>query len=121
MHPFIVGIKPNDILYVPSLVEGAKYMEDWIVDSVTYHQTDGGVSVSVGASRVFGKGGLMHSGSNGGEKFRKIAASLNKPGQAGLEAWRQYAWNLPGAQSNNKPDLTGDPISSRGYGSVVDY
>jgi len=122
MHPFIVGIKPRDIVYVPSLIEGAKYMEDWIVENVTYHQSDGGVTISIGATRTFATGGLMHPGDSGGEKFRKIAASLNKPGQAGLDAWRKYAWNLPGAQNNsNKPDLSGDPISSRGYGTVVDY
>ena len=105
MHPFITGIKPRDIVYVPSLIEGAKYMEDWIVENVTYHQTDGGVTISISATRTFGIGGLIHSGANGGEKFRKIAASLNKPGQAGLDAWRQYAWNLPTSKttSSNQP------------------
>ena len=95
MHPFIVGIKPSDILYVPSLSEGAKYIEDWIVDTVTYHQTDGGISLSLSATRVFAKGGLMNPGEEAGGKFQKLAASLNKPGNAGLEAWRRYAWNLP--------------------------
>jgi hypothetical protein len=95
MHPFIVGVKPSDILYVPSLSEGAKYIEDWIVDAVTYHQTDGGVQVSLSASRVFAKGGLMSPGEEAGAKFQKLAASLNLPGKAGLEAWRRYAWNLP--------------------------
>lgn len=95
MHPFIVGVKPADILYVPSLMEGAKYIEDWIVNAVTYHQTDGGVQVSLSASRVFAKGGLMSPGEAAGGKFQKLAASLNLPGKAGLEAWRRYAWNLP--------------------------
>ena len=95
MHPFIVGIKPSDILYVPSLSDGAKYIEDWIVDAVTYHQTDGGVQVSLSASRVFAKGGLMSPGAEAGGKFQMMAAKLNLPGKAGLEAWRRYAWNLP--------------------------
>jgi len=95
MHPFLVGVKPSDILYVPSLMEGAKYIEDWIVDAVTYHQTDGGVQVSLSASRVFAKGGLMSPGEDAGAKFQKLAATLNLPGKAGLEAWRRYAWNLP--------------------------
>jgi hypothetical protein len=95
MHPFMVGVKPADILYVPSLMEGAKYIEDWIVNAVTYHKTDGGVQVSLSASRVFAKGGLMSPSEEAGGKFQKLAASLNLPGKAGLDAWRRYAWNLP--------------------------
>jgi hypothetical protein len=91
--PAFVGIKPNDILYVPSLKEGATYVEDWIVENIGYEQTAGGVEVSIAATRVFGKEGLMNP--TAGAKFQEKAATLNQEGRAGLEAWRAYAWDLP--------------------------
>jgi hypothetical protein len=94
--PALMGIKPNDILYVPSLKQGATYIEDWIVENVSYQQTSGGVEVSIGATRIFAREGLMNP--DAGVKFQKKAASLNQEGRAGIEAWRKYAWDLPYSQ-----------------------
>lgn len=94
--PAILGIKPCDVVYLPSLKAGAPYIEDWIVESVSYQQTEGGVEVSIGGTRIFTQEGLMNAAA--GEKFRAKAASLNIEGRPGLEAWRKYAWNLPYSQ-----------------------
>lgn len=91
--PALMGIKPNDILYIPSLKQGATYIEDWIVENVSYQQTSGGVEVSIGATRIFAREGLMNP--EAGSKFQKKAASLNQEGRAGLTAWQKYAWDLP--------------------------
>ena len=82
-----MGVKPCDILYVPSLESSVSSIEDWIVQSVDYQQTDGGVEVSLSAGRKFGAVGLMNE--KAGEKFKQKAKLLN---QGGLDSWAEYAW-----------------------------
>jgi hypothetical protein len=89
MTPVLVGIKPNDIVYVPSLT--GEYIEDWIVQSVDYQQSDGAVQISVSATRVFGIGNLMNA--TGGKKFESLAKALKT-----LEDWDKYAWSLSRGQ-----------------------
>lgn len=93
MAPVLVGIKPGDIVYVPSLQTDAEntYIEDWIVSSVNYVQSDGSISVSVSASRPYGLGTLINEKS--GDKWRKKAQTLKS-----LDDWAAYAWptNLQG-------------------------
>jgi hypothetical protein len=91
--PSLMGIKPLDIVYVPSLRTGAPYIEDWIVETVAYQQTAGGVEISIGGTRIFTQEGLMNAPA--GAKFQQKAASLNKNGRAGLDEWQKYAWALP--------------------------
>jgi len=89
MCPLLVGIKPHDILYIPSLKGG--FIEDWIVQSVGYSQQNGSVEVSVQATRVLGLGAPMNK--TEGEKFLKKAESLGLVGaNASLDAWDLYAW-----------------------------
>jgi hypothetical protein len=85
--PALVGIKPYDIIYIPALdAEGPEDIEDWIVNTVDYNQTDGGVDVSVTASRTYGFGGnLMNPVS--GFVFLEKAKTLTT-----LEKWEEYAW-----------------------------
>jgi hypothetical protein len=85
--PALVGIKPYDIIYIPALdAEGPEDIEDWIVNTVDYNQTDGGVDVSVTASRTYGFGGnLMNPVS--GLVFLEKAKTLTT-----LEKWEEYAW-----------------------------
>jgi hypothetical protein len=83
--PVLMGIKPNDIVFVPSL--NGQYIEDWIVQSVTYHQTDGGVEVSVSGTRIYGTGDLMNPAA--GKTFMSQAKQLKT-----LEDWDNYAWSL---------------------------
>ena len=90
--PVLVGIKPHDIVYVPSLT--GDFIEDWIVDNVSYDQNDGRVSVSVSAQRVLGQGEPMNK--SAAEKFTSYAKTNGLIGpNATLEAWERYAWSLP--------------------------
>lgn len=119
MVPVLTGIKPNDIVYIPSLT--GKYIEDWIVQSVTYSQTDGAVTINVTASRVFGLTGLMQE--RPGKYFKDKAAKLTT-----LEAWEAYAWgglrgNTPAepeppkasfATDTSGLQFSGSPLNNRG-------
>jgi hypothetical protein len=93
MAPVLVGIKPGDIVYIPSLQTGGAdtYIEDWIVTSVSYTQNDGEISVSVNASRPYGLGTLINE--KAGKKWKEKARTLKT-----LEDWAAYAWptNLQG-------------------------
>ena len=93
MSPVLVGIKPGDIVYVPSLQTEAEntYIEDWIVTSVNYVQNDGEINVDVSASRPYGLGTLINE--KAGDVWRKKAQTLKS-----LDDWAAYAWptNLQG-------------------------
>jgi hypothetical protein len=95
--PVLVGIKPYDVIYIPSLT--GNYIEDWIVESVNYDQNNGNVSVSVQATREYGLGTPMDP--KNAEKFKKFAESQGLiGGNATLESWEKYAWSLsPGTTS----------------------
>lgn len=97
--PALVGIKPYDIIYIPSLnPKTTSDIEDWIVNTVDYNQTDGGVSVSVTATRVYGaEGTLMNSAS--GKKFLEKAKTLTT-----LEKWEEYAWIITSTESKASAD-----------------
>ena len=93
MCPLLVGVKPNDIIFIPSLK--GDYIEDWIVDTVSYDQSDGNVSISVSAKRTLGLGTPMND--KPAKKFLEFAKNRNLVGPtATLEAWDKYAWSLPG-------------------------
>jgi hypothetical protein len=84
MVPILVGIKPHDIIYIPSF--NGEYIEDWIVGDVHYQQTDGGVTVGISATRTYGTGDLMNSAE--GKKFQQIIKNELRT----LENWESYAW-----------------------------
>jgi hypothetical protein len=89
MTPVITGIKPLDVVFVPSFT--GDYIEDWIVQSVDYNQTDGGVDISINATRQYGQGNTMNE--QGGKKFLELAKKKKLVGpDATLEAWEAYAW-----------------------------
>jgi hypothetical protein len=94
MCPLLVGVKPHDIIFVPSLT--GNYIEDWIVQSVGYSQDDGQININIRATRTFGLGTPMNK--TAADKFTAIAKAkkLVGPG-ATLEAWDSYAWSLPSA------------------------
>jgi hypothetical protein len=87
MAPVLVGIKPGDIVYVPSLQTDAAetYIEDWIVTSVNYVQDDGSISLSVSACRPYGLGNLISE--KAGKKWKEKARTLKT-----LDDWADYAW-----------------------------
>jgi hypothetical protein len=64
MVPYLVGIKPRDILVIPSLNADSPYFEDWIVKSVSYQQMEAGVEIAAKCERPFpGEGVLLDKGS----------------------------------------------------------
>ena len=79
-------------MYIPSLT--GDYIEDWIVESVSYDQNDGNVSVSVQGTREYGLGTPMDA--KNAEVFKKYAIEQGLIGpNATLEAWDRYAWVTP--------------------------
>jgi len=113
--PLLVGIKPNDIVFVPSIT--GKYIEDWIVDSVSYTQSNGKITVSISANRVIGSGTPMQT--IPAENFKAIAEKKKLIGpNASLESWDSYAWS-PSTPANAAPDPPDLTKSARG-GVVVD-
>lgn len=93
LTPLLVGIKPFDIVYIPSLK--GEFIEDWIVDTVSYDQNDGNVSVSVQAKRKLGLGVPMNEKS--AQKFKDFAKAQGLIGpNATLENWDKYTWTLKG-------------------------
>jgi hypothetical protein len=93
MCPVLTGIKPLDIIYIPSLK--GDFIEDWIVDSVSYDQNDGRISLSISAKRTLGLGTPMVDAA--AQEFLKYAKTNNLVGPtATLDAWDRYAWSLPG-------------------------
>ena len=100
MCPLLTGVKPHDILFIPSL--NGKFIEDWIVQSVDYNQTDGGVEISINATRKLGLGQPMNE--KAAKPFIDMAKKLKT-----LEDWEVYAWTL----SNASP--TTETTSQEGY------
>ena len=93
MCPVLTGIKPLDIVYIPSLK--GDFIEDWIVDSVGYDTNDGRISLSISAKRSIGLGTPMVE--LAAEEFLTYAKTNNLVGPtATLGAWERYAWSLPG-------------------------
>ena len=91
MVPVLTGIKPHDIVFIPSLK--GEYIEDWIVNSVSYKTSNGKVEVSVQATRIFGAQEAMNN--KMAKKFLGIAKNRKLVGQgATLEAWDDYAWRI---------------------------
>jgi hypothetical protein len=101
--PALVGIKPYDIVYIPSLnPQGVGDIEDWIVNTVDYNQTDGGVDISVTASRTYGIPATLMSQASG-QKFLEKAKTLST-----LEKWEEYAWII----ASREPTVSADTLSN---------
>jgi len=93
MCPLLVGVKPGDILYVPSLT--GKYIEDWIVQSVGYDQSNGVVGINISATRTLGLGTPMNP--DAAKTYTEFGKSMGLIGEgASLDNWDKYAWGLPG-------------------------
>ena len=99
--PALVGIKPYDVVYIPSFGkidpktgDYVYYIEDWIVESVNYDQNDGNVSVSVQGTREYGLGTPMDA--KNAEVFKQYAINQGLIGpNATLDNWDRYAWVTP--------------------------
>lgn len=103
MCPVFVGLKPYDVLYIPNF--SGSFMEDWVVNSVEYTQTDGGVTLSVQASRHFGLAEYMNE--KQGKVWLEKAKSLGLVGEnPSLESWMNYGWK-PGIAGSSANSVTG--------------
>lgn len=92
MAPAFTGIKPYDIIFIPNY--SGTFMEDWVVETVEYSQTDGGVSISVNATRQFALGDFMNP--TQGEIWLEKAKSYGLVGEnPSLENWVAYGWKTP--------------------------
>jgi hypothetical protein len=92
MCPLLVGIKPYDIIYIPSYK--GDFVEDWIVQSVDYSQNNGNVTVNIQGTRLYGQGTPMNK--EAANSFLVFAEANELVGpNATLEAWEKYAWSLP--------------------------
>lgn len=107
--PALMGIKPHDILYIPSFK--GDYIEDWIVQSVDYNQSDGKVEVGIQASRVYGIGAPMNE--KQATKFLNFAKTNGLVGANwSLEAWDNYAW---GVETPISPVTTAPTAAQRAF------
>lgn len=87
--PALVGIKPHDIIYIPSYK--GDYIEDWIVQGIDYNEDNGKVELGIQATRVYGLGTPMNE--KAAEKFKTFAITNGLVGPNWtLEAWERYAW-----------------------------
>jgi hypothetical protein len=85
MCPLMVGIKPQDVIYIASLKTGDKLIEDYKVKSVSYAQDGGMVNVNVSACRTAGLDHPMNE--EAAKKFIEKADGLKT-----IEDWTNYAW-----------------------------
>jgi hypothetical protein len=83
MCPAVTGVKPEDIVFVPSLK--GDVIEDYKVSSVTYAQSGGVVSVSIQGSRTYSLNQPMYP--EAAKPFLEKAKSLTT-----LDAWEKFAW-----------------------------
>lgn len=110
MCPAFTGIKPYDIVFIPNFA--GTFMEDWIVTSVEYSQTDGGVTVSIQAARKFALGDFMNP--QQGKPWLEKARAYGLVGEgATLENWMRYGWK-PGT-----PAATGNTSEGSGVSGIV--
>lgn len=94
MCPALTGIKPLDIIFIPSY--SGKYIEDWIVSSVEYQQNDKGVDLSIQATRPYGQGKPMSDVNS--DRFSGFAMNFGLTGNGVkgkedvLRNWTNFAW-----------------------------
>lgn len=106
MTPYMVGIKPRDILAIPSLKSPTEedeeiFIEDWIVDSVNYSQdATGTVVISMNGFRPYiGDINLMDEKTL--EDVRKVAKDLTN-----LDAWNNLYWNINPEEEGNEAETS---------------
>ena len=87
MVPYMVGIKPRDLIAIPSLKGPGSYIEDWEVDTVQYQQDDvGGVSISITGQRPYtGEEAILDAGTLA--EVKNTVKNLKTPA-----AWSKFYW-----------------------------
>lgn len=88
MVPYLVGIKPRDILAIPSLNPDDPYFEDWIVKTVNYEQQGAGVEIAVNCERPFpGEGIIVDSRTE--EEIYGVLAKMRTTSD-----WHALYWSI---------------------------
>ncbi len=87
MVPYLVGIKPRDFVAIPSL-DGASYIEDWEIESVSYSQDANGlIRIAVSAWRPFtGMNNLLDAATLA--TVTGVASINDSP-----EKWSKWYWS----------------------------
>lgn len=90
MVPYLVGIKPRDLIAIPSLkVADDPFIEDWVVQTVTYTQSDeGAVTISVSGMRPYTGGENILD-----EETLKVVKEQVKS-LTTTTAWHNFYWNF---------------------------
>ena len=88
--PRIVGMKPRDVIAVPSLRGPGEFIEDWELTDVSYKQTNSGdVEVAIRGRRPFtGLEPMLDADTVAAVK--KLAEPLTTP-----EEWSSFWWGKP--------------------------
>jgi hypothetical protein len=87
MLPYIVGIKPRDIIVIPSLSGPGDYLEDWVVSSTNYSQSStGNYDISISGNREYAGDGTMLDAATEAAVFAKCA-TLTTPAK-----WSKLYW-----------------------------
>lgn len=105
MTPSMVGITPDDVLYIPSLDPKKDIIEDYKVTSVSYTQSGAEFRVSVQGNRPYGINKPMWE--DAAKKFREIARKLTT-----VADWTKYAWTLN--RGSSAPAVATAPSSKTG-------
>lgn len=88
MLPYIVGVKPRDIIAIPSLKGPGEFIEDWELTSVSYSQSsDGSIDISMSGRRVYTPGGVAMMDAATLAEVKAICATLRTP-----EKWSKFYW-----------------------------
>lgn len=88
MLPYIVGIKPRDILAIPSLKGPGDWIEDWEITKVQYSQSSkGSVDISISGRRVYTPGGAAMMDAATLAEVKATVATLRTP-----EKWNAFYW-----------------------------
>lgn len=87
MVPQVVGMKPNDILVIPSIAGPGDLIEDYEITAVKYNMGDtGAVNISISGKRPYvGDKNMLDDESL--EKVRAVCRKLTTP-----DLWSQYYW-----------------------------
>lgn len=87
MVPEVVGIKPRDFVFIPSMK--GDYLEDWFVDTVSYDFNSGGCNISISGFRLDLAPGRKMVDAATYNLFLDKLKSLKT-----LEDWEQYYWRI---------------------------
>ena len=89
MVPYMVGIKPEDMIAIASLKDNNDYVEDYEVTKVVYTQNaQGVVMLSIEAKRPYTGGQPMP-----GNKIGESLSIINQVNAKGVEGWTEFYWN----------------------------